>query len=380
MDSPSNASSSLHRSRLPWAGVLVLVLIAFMDNTVYRTERLWRSFDDRLTGSNLLEQGLVLDRIALFEANRVRGEPSIFLLGSSRLNRGFRTDALPEKERPEVHFTKLAHPQFFPFEIRGVIEEVVSRSPDLVVLALAELETHTRLKFVPGASYGGMDEVRDLLEIAGPGFVFERRVMLERIALMGAFNTYHYRNVFDRAGLGSLRHFARDKRLKVTAFPERSVAYQDGEPREISTEDLIEIARQFDDRFPGRGSMIRKAQFGLLRSISTGRHAEINMALLARSVAKLREEGIEVLLIEPPTYPGARRLYDSAARVEFVEFAEALSRENGVRFVKLEQQEEYRDEDFGDLTHLANEGVAKFTRAVLEGVAQHPISHPAGGE
>ena len=92
VDNPSFTSNSESRAgRLPVAGLLVIVLLVILDHSVYRSETLWRAFHDRLASSSLLEQGLVLDRLALFEADRGGDEPSVFLVGSSRLNRGFRS-------------------------------------------------------------------------------------------------------------------------------------------------------------------------------------------------------------------------------------------------------------------------------------------------
>jgi hypothetical protein len=89
------------------------------------------------------------------------------------------------------------------------------------------------------------------------------------------------------------------------------------------------------------------------------------MGLLRRSVEILRAEGAEVIVIEPPLYPGVEALYDASIRDDFLAFARELAMDEGVYFVPLEAGPEYGKEDFGDLTHLDMGGASKFTRLVI---------------
>jgi hypothetical protein len=240
-----------------------------------------------------------------------------------------------------------------------------SRDPSVVVLALSEFDTHSRIKLVPGSSFGDLAAIRDLAREAGIAFVIERRVMLYRIAFGDMVNAYHYRGVLARIGLDRARSFRRDRRIRLPQRSERSVEYWAGDIKAIPEAELADIVAEFEERFPGRGSMIERAQFGLLRSIARGEHAEISMGLLRRSVAILRAEGAEVIVIEPPLYPGVDALYDARTRDDFLAFAEDLVREYGVHFVPLEAGPGYAKEDFGDLTHLDMGGASKFTRHVI---------------
>lgn len=368
--------------RWPLAALCVLALFFAADRSVYRSESLWRAFDARLPTSSLLEQGLVQDRLALGEIPDSGAQPQAFLVGSSRLNRGFHPEYLSLGNEVPLDLTVLAHPQFFPFEIRAAVEEIRRHDPVIVLLALSELETHSRIKLVPGSSFGNWAAIWDLTREAGLGFVFERRVMLYRIALGGWFNTYHYRGVINRVGAGRLRSFARDARLVVSLFPEESTTFVDDDRLRHTIEDLVRIGEEFNSRFPGRGDFVRKAQFGIVRSISRGRHAEINMGLVRRSVAALREMGIEVMLIEPPIYPGTALLYDATIRDDFVAFARELVRDQGVHFFSLDDGPGFVEADFGDLTHLDRPGAIKFTQWVrdsLSDVYRGMNSAPAQG-
>jgi hypothetical protein len=356
------------RGGLPWAALLALAVVLLLDRSVFQSQAVWTWLDSRLLSSHLLEQGLTQDRIALLDVQDGNDAPRIVLVGSSRMNRGFRPDEMPSDSIPRAHFIKLAHPQFFPFEMRSATDDILAASPRVVVLALSELETHTRLKLVPGSSFGSGDAVLDLIREAGPGFAFENRVMLRRIALEGAFETYHDRGVLDAAIFAPLHRFERNARLKPSRHPDRSLTFLGGERKEIDFGELNEIVADFDARFPGRGSIIKRAQFGLVRSISAGAHADINLALLRRSVETLRDNGAQVILVEPPIYPGAQVLYDGSTRDEFLRFSESLVREHGIVFVPLEAQPVYLNEDFGDLTHLDQTGALKFTRVVLDAI------------
>jgi len=350
----------------PWAALLAVLLILAIDRLAFGSLVTWEQIHALLHGPNLLEAGVVQDRLELLKLDAQEGdEPRVFIVGSSRMHYGFQPEREPPASLPAVSFTKLAHPQLFAFEIRAAVEEMRSRNPRIVVLALSEFDTHSRIKLVPGSSFGDLPAIVDLTREAGIGFVLERRVMLYRIAFGDYLDAYHYRGVLGRIGLDRVRSFRRDRRLRLSRRSEGSVQFWAGDIKPIADEDLERIVAEFDARFPGRGSMIERAQFGLMRSISRGEHAEISMGLLRRSVQILRAAGAEVIVIEPPLYPGVEALYDASIRDDFLTFAQELAMDEGVHFVPLEAGPEYAKEDFGDLTHLDMGGASKFTRLVI---------------
>jgi hypothetical protein len=374
---------------LPWAGILALLVVAGLDWLVFGGSASWDFFDAQLRGPHLLERGVIQDQLALRRLESAAAAvPRVFIVGSSRVNRGFHPGLAPQDELPDAHLTKLAHPQMFAFEMRAAVDTIREFEPAAVVFGLSELETHSRIKLVPGSSFGSLGAIADLTREAGLGFGFDRRVMLYRIALGEFFDTYHYRGLLAAAGLRSLRHFERDTRLRLLRFSKQSVLYTDGEPMEIPEPDLQRIVMEFDQRFPGRGSMIERAQFGILRSIARGNHARISMGLVRRAIRGLREDGIPVALVEPPIYPGAELLYDASIRDDFLAFAAELERDLQVYFIPLERAPEYLKRDFGDLTHLERSGSAKFTGVVLSAVREllgrsgdlQPGSRPRDGQ
>ena len=375
METPSSTSNSERRlwggsrRQWPWGALCALVILLLVDRTLYRSPEVWRLFNEAITSPSLLEQGLIQDRIALLELDRQpegSAAPRVILVGSSRLNRGFHSGSGLEDPLAGIEIAKLAHPQLFPFEMRGATSAIVASKPDVVVLALSELETHSRIKLVPGSSFGDVAAIRDLVREAGLGFAIEHRVMLYRIALGQILNTYHYRGVMRELGFGRFRSFPHEGRLKSGPETERSATFLAAEKIGFTTPELKRIVAELDSRFPGRGSIVRKAQFGIVRSITRGEHAEINLALLRRTIEALREEGIAVVIVEPPIHPGAGVLYDTSIRGDFLDFARGLAREEGVRFVPLEAGPGYVEEDFGDLTHLEKSGVIKFTGVITE--------------
>jgi hypothetical protein len=350
----------------PWAALLAVLLVLVIDRLAFGSLTSWEQIRELLHGPNLLEAGVVQDRIELLGLDDREGdEPRVFVVGSSRMHYGFQPEREPPASLPALSFTKLAHPQLFAFEIRAAVEEMRGRDPRVVVLALSEFDTHSRIKLVPGSSFGDIPAIVDLAREAGIGFALERRVMLYRIAFGDFVDAYHYRGVLRRIGLDRVRSFRRDRRLRLPRRFEGSAQFWAGEVKPIADPDLARIVAEFDARFPGRGSMIERAQFGLMRSISRGEHAEISMGLLRRSVAILRAEGAEVIVVEPPVYPGAEALYDASIREDFLAFAQELAVDEGVHFVPLEAGPRYTKEDFGDLTHLDMGGASKFTRLVI---------------
>ncbi|MFT5695897.1 MAG: hypothetical protein ACI9QQ_001876 [Myxococcota bacterium] len=345
----------------PWAATVALVIALVVDAMVFSSPALWRTIEVPQNLYNLLENAVVNDRRELLDA-----EPSsVFLIGSSRLEHGFAPDQIPSLGLSRERLVKLAHPHFFPFEMRAVAETVAAHRPEVVVLALAELETHATIDLRSGASFGDMDAVWELVANMGFDYAVEHRTQLMRIAFSGWFDTYHFRGVLNQAGLGAFRRFpGRDGLQSNNTF---------GSATEASSlegdQALVDLVAELDAQFPGPVSIASRPQFRSLRSISTGDHARANLALLSRTIEILTEVGTRVVIIEPPLYPRARALYDERAREEFLRFAEEAATHELVSFVPLSSSRKFGPLGFKDLTHLNGAGGRPFARIVTNAIA-----------
>lgn len=365
---------------LPWGAVLALIVVLLLDRTVFLRASTWERFDIPESVYTLFQLGLVRDRLELLalenESLEERGDGKhrsttpVFLLGSSRLEHGFLVESLPKYDISRARLVKLAHPQFYPFEMRAAADVVATHLPGIVVLALSELETHARIELLPGSSFGNASAVADLARAAGPAFAFEHRALLARIAVMGFFNTYHYRDVLDTAGFGVGRKFPHGAHLGMDGEPAATPPTMAGQPSKIPEAELVAIVSKLDARFAGPGSVSDRPQFELVRSVSRGRHAEINLKLVRRTIEVLIQAGGRIILVEPPIYPEARALYDPIARQEFQWFARDMARDERVSYVGLEQGPVFEDEDFSDLTHLERAGAFKFTRVIIDAIGR----------
>jgi hypothetical protein len=374
VDNPSSISSSRpHEQRLkgtpgsyPVAAFIALLIAIVIDNTLFALPLFWRNIEVPENLYNLLELGLVSDRLEMLDAE---GSP-IFLIGSSRLQHGFAPEQIPSLGVSHERLVKLAHPQFFPLEMRAVAETVAGYKPEIVVLALSELETHGALDLQSASSFGNFDAVWDLVTAMGLGFTIDNRTDLICISLNGWLNTYHYRAVLDRAWLGEFRNFVGREGLQRDSG--ESSGIDTSLPPHYGALDeraLLELVAELDAEFPGRTSIARRPQFHALRSISSGEHAQANLRLLKNTIEILTEEGAKVVIVEPPLYPRARLLYDDVARNEFVNFAEQAAMHELVRFVPLPKDSTFGAQDFHDLTHLNSAGARSFSRIVIDAIS-----------
>lgn len=345
----------------PWAATVALVIAIAFDSMVFSSPALWRNIEIPQNLYNLLEDAVVNDRRELLDA-----EPaSVFLIGSSRLEHGFAPEQIPSLGLSRARLVKLAHPQFFPFEMRAAAETVAAHKPKVVVLALAELETHASLELQSRGSFENMDAAWELVSNMGFDYTIEHRTELMRIALAGWFDSYHFRGVLNQAGLAAFRRFPGREGLKSNnKFGPAADA-----PSFEDDQALVELVTELEAEFPGPVSIARRPQFRSLRSISTGDHAQANLALVRRTIEILTEVGTRVVIVEPPLYPRARALYDERAREEFLQFAQQAATDELVSFVPLSSDEAFGSLDFKDLTHLNRAGGRRFARSVTHAIA-----------
>jgi len=295
---------------------------------------------------------------------RAEGVPRVFLVGSSQADSAFAPPAARPVDGPPLAFAKLAHAGIGPFEIRSLVDEVLAYRPAAVVLLLSEFDTHRPLYLRPGASFGSLSAVVDLVIEAGAPFAVAQRNALYRLTVAGLLNGYRYRDVLGRAGLDRLRRFELDVRLPGRPAPE-SDAVLAGAPSTLLSPAEV-------DRLLGQVAALPRlrsvAEANQIHSITRGEHARVQMGLLRRAVRILRAAGTQVVVVEGPLHPAATALYDTSIRSDFLAFARSLAAEEGVCFVPLEATEPFGPGDFWDLTHVHPAGAQRITQAALAAV------------
>jgi hypothetical protein len=301
----------------------------------------------------------------------------VAVVGTSMVIDGF-DEELAIRSLPGVGFAKLGHPRFEPFVLLQLAPELVAAQADAVVLILSEFDTHRplRLEPVPGSSGASLSALGDLLRLSGPGFALEQRTTLYRLVASSLLRAYRYRVDLERLVPEGLRRFAVDERLArgPRGDPFRPVALWDGTRNAVP----VSAQRHTFDLFPPLMSQWNaRIQAGTVQEITPGRHAALQQALVRRSVERLRTAGVEVVLVQGAMHPAAQDYYDPARRQEFVDFAAALERELGARFVPRSAQESLAESDFYDLIHVTRAGAAKVTRGILAGLSGAGIAAEA---
>jgi len=372
---PSSLGAPSERSwtgRRPLAGVLAVLALLVADAFLLGDRMPWARLAERIPITRSVEAGVARDRSALAElrsaaADRIR----VAVVGSSRVVAGF-LPALATRQLPEATFVKLAHPGVEPFVIRALVEELRIAGVDAVVLALSELDTHRPLRLEPipgpGSASVGFAALPDLLAATGPGFALRNRESLYRLTVAAVLRGYRYRGVLEAAGLAAPLTFATNERVaaarpELRALPRAAIG--DTRPGRVSAKGRQRVQAELAKISP---IMLPAAmvEVDIVSEIGNGPHVAVQMALLRRSVARLRDAGVAVLLVEVPLNPVTVELYDVRLRRAFLAFATELAEAPDVWFAPLERFEPFDQTDFLDLLHTTPRGAAKLTRGITK--------------
>ena len=346
----------------------VVVLFLMLDRILFGALMPWGWLSTRVPRRDLVPAGVVADELTLQDSRA--GDDVV--IGASRIGLGFHPERLPEADTAGHRFSIFAHPGMLAIEMRSVVSAVVRRSPRLVVLGLSELDSNGYMRLQPCVAGSLSSALFDILSIGPARFLFEHRQSLLRLGLASVANVYQFRRVIRSAGLDRSTHFDLAKRLPnpsslgaVAAFRRSMIR---GPFFALPGREYRDILARLRKRFPGRMPVKERPYFHLVRSVTKGDHAVLQQGLLSASVEDLVAAGIPVVIVELPIYPLSVRLYDPEIRVEFHRWVDEMRELYGVRFVPLEQQPDYEDPDFVDMTHLNRRGAAKLTRVIVDAV------------
>ena len=374
MDSRSSTSSSRARA-LPWAGLLAAALLLALDAGVLGTRGPWAVLAERVRGAGAAPSGVANDRLALREVRSAPPErPRVFVLGSSRAAAGFDAE-VARHAFPGVAFARLGHPGVDPFVMRSMAEEVIASHAAAAVLVLSEIETHRPLRLEPipgpGASAVSLAAVADLLAETGPGFAWRNRESLYRLLVSSALRGYRYRDVLRHAGLLDLIEFplatGRLSRPAPAMLGMHPIAL--GEDfRNPVTPPLRRRLAEVLAALPRRWRIAALPEVDILREVTPGIHVDVQLALVRRTVERLREAGVGVVVVEAPVHPAGAAVYPPRLGADFRAFGENLAADPGVVFVPLDAMEPFEESDFKDLLHTSPQGSEKLTNGIVHGL------------
>ncbi len=374
----SSTSSSERPARrralghLPWAGLLAAGLLLLVDRLLFGLAVTWRWLPEEDPNS---AAGTRLELLVLDDAPPER--PRVVVVGTSHVIDGF-DKALAERLLPGAAFAKLGFPRFEPFAVRALVPDLLAAEPAAVCLMASELDTHRplRLEPVPGSSAASLGAVVDLLRMTGWRFAVTQRLSLYRLVASSALGLYRFRSDFRLTPLGQRRRFVLDDRL---AAPPREDPFRPVALWGATRNPVAPAARRSTwDLFPPlMDQWNARIQAGTVQEITRGDHVAVQMGLLEAAVRRLRQAGVEVVVVQGVLHPAADDLFDRALVDEFRAFARGLADTQGVRFVATEQMPRFAESDFYDLIHANQRGARKLTRAVVAGLRSTPIDWEA---
>ncbi|MDJ0852490.1 MAG: hypothetical protein QNK04_29310 [Myxococcota bacterium] len=362
-------------ARLPWAGVLAVALLLLVDRSLFGFPAVWRwlPVDDPNSAA-----AMRLELLALHDAPPER--PRVIVVGTSRVIDGF-DKKLAERLLPGVAFAKLGYPRFEPFAIRSLVPELLAARPTAVCLIASEQDTHRplRLEPVPGSSTANLGALLELLGMTSWRFALEQRLAFYRLVASRALELYRFRPDFLLTALGKAREFAMDDRLvdqRPREDPFRPAALWGAKRRPVPEA----AQRSTWDLFPPlMDQWSARIQAGTVQEITPGAHVPVQMGLLEGAIRRLREAGVEVVIVQGVMHPAADDLFDTALVATFLAFARRLVEEHGVVFVSRDEMQPFAESDFYDLVHTVARGARKITRGMIAGLRATPVDWDARG-
>jgi len=308
-------------------------------------------------------------------AHLARAEPGkwrVVVIGSSRAGAGYDPLTLAEGDASfsTLHIAKAAIASLQPYAMRTLSSRLGRGDADEVVLFLSEFDTHRPVYLVPSVGFGGTDAWLDFARLTGFEFGWKHREPMLRLAAAALSNTYRHRDVIQTLG----RNYA--PRLATPAIVRDSAAtpagYQNALAGEFPVDAILpaaEFARVSGEIRSQLAKPVAQGPFTQIRSISWGDHVDVQKSLVTRSIRRFLANDIRVMIVEPPLHPLAERLYDTRTRTDFRRFAHELANDSRVQFLGLEGMAAFRAQEFSDLTHLNVTGAKRYTRRIIDQLA-----------
>jgi hypothetical protein len=363
------SSTSSSRGPLPIAGALAVVLLVVLD-AIGPTLLPWKAIYEAISRPYIVEMGVARDQLLLSEARAAPADAvRIFIVGSSRMQAAFIPALAGSGEwapRP-VHVAKLTHPGIDLYGIRSLADALADYDPGLVVVMASEFDTHVPLRPRAVVSYGSPSAVAQLARGVGVPASREDLELIERLGLASFFEGYRFRDVLQRAGGNRLRvfEFGMDP-ATFARLEEGHYLLDPGDRTPLDPVRALALTAEFEARFEGQRVWGAGKTAEVLQKLGHGEHVAVQMELLEEAVARLREAGAQVLLVEGPLSPIALEYYDPSLREEFRRFGERLAEAPGVEFLSAPEMGDFVESDFVDLNHASVSGARRVTRAVLE--------------
>jgi hypothetical protein len=331
-----------------------VVLVLAVDGLAFRACSPWPALSDSM--EHWYYKSTIRDRLALEALAKDRNKKRhAVLLGTSRMKAAWRPKQLDLSLPDTLKVIRLAHARVFPPEIRAAAEALRDRAPDVVVLGLSEVDTHTPVRLDQRTTFPNSKVYFEAARHLGIRWLLAKRESLYRTLLGNVVRSYRHRDLLGEAGLDRLRRFP------GTTVPSALPAL---DPVQAGV--LAELEDVGTD-VPADRERTRKLheQILSLSGLRAGPHSAANLDFLRRSVEILREAGSDVVIIELPVHPAAQRLYDPRLRGEFLTLTTELEDNFAVRVIRLEDQDTFDASDFVDLTHVGAGGTEMTTHTIL---------------
>lgn len=358
--------------RLPIAGVAALALVIMADRVALGRGGPWEVLREGLPfgSSTALERGLATDQVELQRLSDAKlAGPRAIVLGSSRANAAFNRAWVPQEVQDRLVIAKLAHGGVGPFELRVMVEEVLSSDPAIVIFFLSEFDTHHPFSIAPSGPTFHWPAVRDLARLIEGRFFVQQRTRFLRLIAARWSRTYRFRGVLRRGLLAESWQFHLDEpRLSQVRTAGVDWVGRDRRESRVSLpaperERFFAAARDALPDLPDRGL---RAQMGQITTIELGPDVAIQMGLLWATFERLRGSGVEVIMVEAPVHPVAEAFVDPSAREDFQQFAKQAEKRLGIHLIPLQDSGPFGPEDYSDLTHLAGHAGKRLTRRTVE--------------
>ncbi len=290
--SSTSSSDGWRRALAP--GVVALVLLVGLD-AVLDSSAVWQGLETRVERGRRAGFVVRLESRLARLSHATEARLRVVVLGNSRAMAAIDPEGLRD-----AHVSVIARPGLEAFQQRSLAERVARGRPDAVIVAWSEFDTHrpVRLEPVVGRAVASASALLDLLGETDARFVWRNRDTLLRASLASLSNGYRYREVLGEAFGFAWRRFPTSSLLRVPPPPPLAgrarIAFWDAEPPAVP-ESVRREAR--DLYYPPAATLTALRQIDMVSEIRRGRHVEVQTALLRRTVEKLHDAGIVVIVV-----------------------------------------------------------------------------------
>lgn len=289
-------------------------------------------------------------------AGAAGGKQTVVLIGSSQAREDFDVHFLDERFSDKRQFVNLGiSGTGSPIYMYMLTPRIVDMDPDLVIYMPFIGSVFRPYAYRTFDIYFNPNVLPLIQSLYGWGELLGHADEIAMGLLGEASDLFRYRN--------SLQHMVKDAEWRwLRGAPPK-------QPQQFA----------YNERKPERHfqSMIRAHKDNPRYRVH--RYLPLTEAAFDSMLRAFEERDIPVLVVDGPTHPLIRHIYDPSLDASYAEFMNAATAAHGFTHLEAGDLPRFRDEDFNDFTHLGDSGRARFNAFIADYLEENADRLGLGG-